>query len=88
MALGPLTPEAERDASARVTFRELARLARDLAPKAGMGDAPSGSRMRTSMGMSGDFEAAIEAGSDLVRIGSLLFEGILEAGRSAERRAR
>jgi hypothetical protein len=29
-----------------------------------------------SMGMSGDFEAAIEEGATLVRIGSLLFEGI------------
>jgi len=88
MALGPLTPESERDVSARAAFRELARLARELAPKAPMGDAPSRGRMRTSMGMSGDFEAAIEAGSDLVRIGSLLFEGVLEADRSAERRAR
>jgi uncharacterized pyridoxal phosphate-containing UPF0001 family protein len=32
--------------------------------------------MATSMGMSGDFEAAIEEGSDLVRVGSLLFEGL------------
>ncbi|HWB09989.1 MAG TPA: YggS family pyridoxal phosphate-dependent enzyme [Pirellulales bacterium] len=29
-----------------------------------------------SMGMSGDFEAAIEEGATLVRVGSLLFEGI------------
>lgn len=29
-----------------------------------------------SMGMSGDFEAAIEAGATMVRIGSLLFEGL------------
>jgi uncharacterized pyridoxal phosphate-containing UPF0001 family protein len=28
-----------------------------------------------SMGMSGDFEAAIEAGSTLIRVGSALFEG-------------
>ena len=76
MALGPLTPEAERDAGARAVFRELARLARELAPEAVLGDAPSPGRMRTSMGMSGDFEAAIEEGSDLVRIGSLLFEGV------------
>ena len=75
MALGPLSPEGERDASARAVFRELARLARELAPKAAMGDARGPGRMRTSMGMSGDFELAIEAGSDLVRIGTLLFEG-------------
>ena len=32
-----------------------------------------------SMGMSGDFEAAIEEGSTLVRVGSALFEGVDEA---------
>lgn len=30
-----------------------------------------------SMGMSGDFEAAIEEGATLVRVGSVLFEGLL-----------
>ena len=29
-----------------------------------------------SMGMSNDFEVAIEEGADLVRVGSALFEGI------------
>ena len=29
-----------------------------------------------SMGMSGDFEAAIEEGATIVRVGSVLFEGI------------
>jgi PLP dependent protein len=29
-----------------------------------------------SMGMSGDFEAAIEEGATMVRVGSALFEGI------------
>jgi hypothetical protein len=67
MALGPLA------ADSRPVFRELARLARELAPRAAMGDARGLGRMRTSMGMSGDFEAAIEEGSDLVRIGTLLF---------------
>ncbi len=32
-----------------------------------------------SMGMSGDFEAAIEQGSTLVRVGSALFEGVGDA---------
>ncbi len=32
-----------------------------------------------SMGMSGDFEAAVIEGATLVRIGSLLFEGVAEA---------
>lgn len=31
-----------------------------------------------SMGMSGDFEIAVEQGATLVRIGSLLFEGVVE----------
>ena len=30
-----------------------------------------------SMGMSGDYEAAIEEGATMVRVGSALFEGIL-----------
>jgi uncharacterized pyridoxal phosphate-containing UPF0001 family protein len=29
-----------------------------------------------SMGMSGDFEIAIEEGATIVRLGSLLFEGV------------
>jgi uncharacterized pyridoxal phosphate-containing UPF0001 family protein len=29
-----------------------------------------------SMGMSGDFEIAIESGATIVRIGSILFEGL------------
>ncbi len=33
-----------------------------------------------SMGMSGDFEAAIEEGATIVRVGSALFEGIVESG--------
>ena len=35
-----------------------------------------------SMGMSGDFETAIEEGATCVRIGSLLFEGLGEPGTS------
>ena len=30
-----------------------------------------------SMGMSGDFEIAIEEGATMVRVGSLLFEGVI-----------
>ena len=30
-----------------------------------------------SMGMSGDYEAAIEEGATIVRVGSALFEGVL-----------
>jgi pyridoxal phosphate enzyme (YggS family) len=77
MAIGPLLPDATaRGGAARVVFRELALLARDLASGAGMREALSFEKMRTSMGMSEDFEAAIEEGSDLVRVGSALFEDL------------
>jgi pyridoxal phosphate enzyme (YggS family) len=42
---------------------------------------PEGSALdELSMGMSGDFEEAIREGATIVRIGSLLFEGLLPAG--------
>jgi uncharacterized pyridoxal phosphate-containing UPF0001 family protein len=31
--------------------------------------------LKTSMGMSGDFEIAVEEGSDMVRLGRAVFEG-------------
>jgi PLP dependent protein len=37
---------------------------------------PEISLQELSMGMSGDFEAAVEEGATLVRIGSALFEGV------------
>jgi pyridoxal phosphate enzyme (YggS family) len=39
-------------------------------------DCPHVSLKELSMGMSGDFEMAIEEGATLVRVGSILFEGI------------
>ena len=74
MAIAPLVAGPDGEAAARRTFRELAALARELARSEGMGDALRSGSVRTSMGMSGDFEWAIEEGSDLVRVGSLLFE--------------
>lgn len=66
MALGPLLEDPRaRLAAARTVFRELARRARELGPSC-----------RTSMGMSEDFEIAIEEGADLVRVGSALFAGL------------
>jgi len=42
-----------------------------------LGDCPEGvSLEELSMGMSGDFEVAIEEGATIVRVGSALFEGI------------
>ena len=83
MTLAPLVGASERDTAARDVFRRLARLAREVAQERLMGDAWKLGTMRTSMGMSGDFETAIEEGSDLVRIGSLLFEGLGTLGREA-----
>jgi len=55
-------------ALARTVFTALARLRDELSAE--------GERLRLSMGMSDDFELAIAAGSDCVRIGSAFFEGL------------
>jgi hypothetical protein len=70
MTIAPLVEgDAARAAElARAVFAELARLGRELAGP--------GERLRLSMGMSDDFELAIAAGSDCVRVGSALFEGL------------
>jgi hypothetical protein len=57
---------------ARPTFAELRRLRDDLRARTGL-ELPE-----LSMGMSGDFEVAIEEGASIVRIGTLLFEGLGE----------
>lgn len=68
MTIAPL-PDFDGDTRrARQVFRALRRLAERL-PQ----DHFSEGRPRLSMGMSGDFEIAIEEGSDLVRIGGALF---------------
>ena len=59
--------------SARSEFRQLRLLRDHLRNQSGM----TWIGAELSMGMSGDFEAAIEEGATIVRIGSLLFEGIL-----------
>jgi len=60
MAIAPFADDPEQ---ARPYFRELGRLADEL----GLAE--------RSMGMSGDFEVAIEEGATMVRIGTALFEG-------------
>lgn len=66
-----MAPYATDPEAARPHFRRLAALAREIGQKAG-----GGVTMDTlSMGMSGDFEVAIEEGSTLVRIGTALFGG-------------
>jgi pyridoxal phosphate enzyme (YggS family) len=55
---------------ARPTFAELRRLRDELRSRTGL------ELKHLSMGMSGDFEVAVEEGATLVRIGTTLFEGL------------
>ncbi|MEZ6092283.1 MAG: YggS family pyridoxal phosphate-dependent enzyme [Pirellulaceae bacterium] len=55
---------------AAIDFQALRKLRDNLAAKSGL------PLTELSMGMSGDFEAAIAEGSTIVRIGSRLFEGV------------
>jgi PLP dependent protein len=64
---------AEDPEQARPTFAELRRLRHRLQAGWAPGAVPL---PHLSMGMSGDFEVAIEEGATLVRIGSTLFEGL------------
>ncbi|HVJ85342.1 MAG TPA: YggS family pyridoxal phosphate-dependent enzyme [Caulifigura sp.] len=72
MTMAPFTDNPE---DARPTFRQLREFRDDLKERAG----PHISRhslRELSMGMSGDFEVAIEEGATLIRVGSAVFEGI------------
>ena len=65
MTMPPFFDDPER---ARPLFAELRELAHKLAA-----DLPPGSMDELSMGMSGDFEAAIREGATLVRVGTSIF---------------
>ncbi len=65
MTMPPFFDQPEK---VRPYFAQLRRLAAKLAP-----DLPAGSMAQLSMGMSGDFEAAIAEGATLVRVGSAVF---------------
>jgi pyridoxal phosphate enzyme (YggS family) len=67
MTMAPLAPEAE---AARPFFAGLRELRDRMAARAGI---PFGV---LSMGMSGDFEVAVEEGATLVRVGSAIFDGV------------
>lgn len=69
MAAYDETPE-----NCRPTFRETRELLHQLKARVGAGHPLD----QLSMGMSNDFEVAIEEGATLVRLGSVLFEGIEE----------
>lgn len=74
MTMAPLGGDAE---SARPTFRALRELAEKLREH---DDLPAEAR-ELSMGMTQDFEVAVEEGATVVRVGSALFEGVLSAGQ-------
>ncbi|MEZ5980374.1 MAG: YggS family pyridoxal phosphate-dependent enzyme [Planctomycetota bacterium] len=78
MVMAPLVEgDGARTAAASV-FAELASLARLH------GDRPwETGRALLSMGMSDDLEEAVAAGSDVLRIGRALFEGIDDTGRAS-----
>lgn len=77
MTMPPLAGEGSaRDAAARAAFQTLAVLARDLEKRSETARVFASGRVRLSMGMSSDFEIAIEEGSDVVRVGSALFAGL------------
>jgi pyridoxal phosphate enzyme (YggS family) len=67
MTMGPLSPDPE---DARPCFRRLREL---LAEVRDSGLAPEGCA-GLSMGMSGDFEVAVEEGATIVRVGTAVFE--------------
>jgi pyridoxal phosphate enzyme (YggS family) len=79
MTIAPLVPPEHAGEAARRAFAELASIARSIEAEPSLARHFRGARVRTSMGMSADFELAIAAGSDLVRIGSALFAGLAPA---------
>ncbi|MBI1921928.1 MAG: YggS family pyridoxal phosphate-dependent enzyme [Geobacter sp.] len=68
MTMPPFFDDPE---AARPYFSELSRLAREIDSLA----IPNVEMRELSMGMSGDFEVAIEEGATLVRVGSAIFGG-------------
>jgi pyridoxal phosphate enzyme (YggS family) len=76
MTMGP-TPDGPAGSGPEETrrcFRELAALRRDLQASSG-GQGPLADLAWLSMGMTGDFEIAIEEGAHFLRIGTALFGG-------------
>jgi pyridoxal phosphate enzyme (YggS family) len=82
VGLMTMAREDDRGERARPTFR-LLREVRDEAMRRGVGDLPPAG---LSMGMSDDFEVAVEEGATVVRVGRAAWEGVgrddpLDAGR-------
>lgn len=76
--MGMASREGDRDEARR----EFARL-RALRDELKQNSPPGLAWDELSMGMSGDYDVAIEEGATLVRIGSALFEGVEEEGLGA-----
>jgi len=72
MTIAPLADDLE---DARPVFRGLRELRDELRMKT-LSPERSAVLSELSMGMSGDFEVAIEEGATLIRVGSALFEGL------------
>lgn len=87
MAMAPIPAANCSNDTARAVFDAAVRIARELERDPRTARAFVGGRVRTSLGMSQDFEVAVAAGADLVRIGSLFFEGLSQARTSEAERA-
>ncbi|WP_437186317.1 YggS family pyridoxal phosphate-dependent enzyme [Planctomicrobium sp. SH668] len=71
MTMAPLTEDSE---AIRLTFRGLCELRNELRALGSQVELPE-----LSMGMSHDFEIAIEEGATLIRVGSAVFDGVSAA---------
>jgi len=76
LGLMGMSPAHEDAQSASEAFGRLRSIADGLESDAGIRALFSDSRVRTSMGMSGDYMQAIAAGADYLRIGTSFFEGL------------
>ena len=65
--MAPLVPRAEE---VRPVFARLRELHREI----GRRFRPGGEWQHLSMGMSNDFEVAVEEGATMIRVGSVLFQ--------------
>ena len=70
-----MAPQSDSPESARPVFAKLATLRQQLNSRSGQAELTE-----LSMGMSNDFEVAIEEGATLIRVGRSLFDGLPAAG--------
>jgi len=76
IGLMTMAPLSENPEDARPCFARLRELFEDIRSERSLG--PEFAHL--SMGMSNDFEVAIQEGATMVRIGTALFDGVTEAG--------